>query len=106
MDTRHVSDLDGQYNWYEEADPTDAAFLAHADSVNYRPDGETAIAYVAIYDEDGTVLGDVGVYVSDLPEGIDTVYGVQVEDERIVDLESGPEVFEAWSRARTGSDTS
>lgn len=104
-ENRSMGGLDGRYNWYEDADPTDAAFLAHADSVDYLPDGETAITYVGIYDEEGTALGDVGVHVSDLPEGIGTIYRVDVEDEQIVALESGPEVFQAWSRVRSETDT-
>jgi hypothetical protein len=96
--------LDGRYNWHEDADPADAEFLAGSSSLEYLPDGQTAVAYVGIYDDEGEALGDVGVYVSDLPNGLGTVYRVEVEDGRIVDLDSGSGIHEAWVRARDDYD--
>jgi hypothetical protein len=92
--------LDGRYNWYDDADPNDAEYLAKSSSLDYLPDGQTAVSYVGIYDDEGEAIGDVGVYVSDLPDGLGTVYRVRVENERIVELESGSEVYEAWTDAR------
>lgn len=92
--------VEGRYNWDDDTDPSEAEFLANSSSLTYLPDGKTAIAYVGIYDEQCEPVGDVGVYVSNLPNGLDTVYRVQVEDKRIVGLESGTEVYEAWAQAR------
>ena len=99
-----MSHLDGRYNWHDDAEPEAAAFLARASSVASREDGETAVAYVGLYDADGRPVGDVGVAVSELPEGLGTVYRVQVADGRIVDLESGPSVVDAWREARADAD--
>lgn len=92
--------LDGRYNWYDDADSNDAEYLAKSSSLAHLPDGQTAVAYVCIYDAEGEAIGDVGVYVSDLPDGLGTVYRVRVENERIVELESGSEVYDAWAEAR------
>jgi len=92
--------LDGRYNWHDDADPTDAEYLTKSSSLAHLPDGQTAVAYVGIYDDEGEVIGDVGVYVSDLPDGLGTVYRVRVENQQIVELESGSEVYEAWVNAR------
>lgn len=96
----HMDGLNGRYVWDEEADPSDAEFLRGGSGVDYLPDGQTAITYLSIYDNEAEVIGSVGVYVSDLPNGLDSVYRVEVEDGRIVDLEFGQEVYEEYVSAQ------
>jgi hypothetical protein len=96
--------LNGRYNWHDGVDPSEAAFLARPSSLHYLPDGETAVAYIGLYDGDARSIGDVGVYVSDLPRSADTVYRVTVSDGRIVDLEWDSTVVEAWRAARRGDE--
>ena len=90
-----VCALDGRYNWHDGVDPTRAEFLARASTLRYLADGETAINSLGIYDTDAEQIGDVGVSVSDLPDGTDAVYRVEVTDGRIVALDSGAAVVDA-----------
>lgn len=92
--------LEGRYNWHGETDPDDAEFLRGGSGPEYLPDGQTAVTYLDIYDDEGEIIGDVGVYVSDLPNGLGSVYRVEVEGERIVDLEFGQEVYEEYISVR------
>jgi hypothetical protein len=92
--------IEGRYNWDDGVDPTRAEYLTGNSSVSYLADGETAIAYIGLYDADLNYLGDVGLWVDDLPSGVDTVYRVEVVDRRIVDIEHGSAVVEAWKRAK------
>jgi hypothetical protein len=48
--------LDGRYNWHDDADPDDAEFLAGSSSLDYLPDGETAVTYLGIYDDEGEAI--------------------------------------------------
>ena len=89
------------YNWHEDAKPSRARYLANPQSVRSDESGEDVSAHMELYDADAVVLGEVGVWESDLPAGLDTVYAVDVHpvEEEIVDVDHGPAVTTAFNDA-------
>jgi hypothetical protein len=67
-----VDGLDGRYNWHEDTDSEAAEFFAGLGSLDYRPDGRTAVAYIGIHERRGEAVGKVGVRVSELSDGVGT----------------------------------
>lgn len=89
--------LHARYSYYDDADPTDAAFLGPAYDLRSMADGETYSGEMEIYDREGKRLGTILVWEDDLPEGLKTPYRVRPNDDgEFVAVETGPAVHETF----------
>jgi len=97
-----VTELDCR--WADGADPADAEFLRRVDRtlVPGPPEDRWVRVDLNVLDADGEVLGGLTTAAANLPAGAEpTGYAVRgVEDGRIINVEAGEAVTEAFRRGR------